>query len=775
MKKSKKTNLAARNKRKRTAQASMPWQEIYVNGMIRTDDNTYAVICTFDNVPYLSQTESEQRGIYGRYVSMLNGLSPNIGYQEVLYSRPVDREQLRKLMVPPTADTEYAADYRAVQERFCNEIAIDVTEKVYLLTLSYTCVTKLDNPYGVLCKAVSGLQTKYQAMGSNLRQLGAAEVLDVLYELYNPFAPKRMRGGAEVIDARDIIAPGDMEFKAKKVELGNACARVYTAWRFGGTVDDTFITDMLQTNARVTVTKHVEHVSKDIAIAGIQKRLKSLEGDRQTRLSRNKQSGENYIPLELDANIKHCRELIEALSGDEDLFRTTVLVGISARTDAELAEVDEYVVNKASEHYVTLKSVALRQEEALNSLYPFGINTTQTATQMLSSAVGALLPYSYPTFLDTNGIYYGKNVRTGEPVIVDRKRDKNSNGFIFGKSGGGKSFYAKLEISALLASPAHASDDVIVVDPDGEFVGLACANNDVSEVVRLSSGSSCVINPFDVSEFELKTYGSDAISNRVNYIVAFISALKGGDLTAIEKTLADRAASNCYKQYVAGDCEMPDLCMFDALLAGFSEAEAHTLRMYIERYVRGSVKLFTGQTNVNLDKKLTVFDLTLLGSELKDTGMIALLSLIWNRVYENHKSGKWTWIYFDELHRYYRQDNSLAGAEIERLYAEIRKYGGIVTSMTQHPQGVLASPAASSMLANSQFVVLFEQDDSNIDAMAERCKLNADQRRLLLAADTGEAVLRTMNSTMAVQLKYTRDNLVYRTITTDFKDKAVSV
>lgn len=776
LRKKKKTEKEAKHLKEaqplRTAQGSLPWKAVLGSGVIQTDKDSYTLICRFENAPYLSQTENEQQGIYERYISMLNGLSPQIRYQELIFNTPVNRARIDRLMVPDEGKTDFLRDYKATQKRFADEIAVDITEKEYYIALSYTATSKLDNPFSALTKAAAAIGTKLQAIGSGLTQLSAEQALEVLYRLYNPFSPATFKMPSGRVSIRDLIAPGDIDFKANCIRLGDALTKVFVVWGLGGTLDDTFVTDLLNNACRVTVSKHIEHVPKDKAIEQMQKRLRTLEADRQTRLKKNKQSGESYVPLKLETNIENCREIIGRLSGDEDLYRVAVIIGVSAKDEAELREACSLIVNKAAEHYVVIKPLSLQQEEAFDSLLPLGKSRIKANTLMLSSEVGVMTPFSYPVYLDENGIYYGKNLSSGEPIVIDRRRDKNSNGFIFGKSGSGKSFYAKLEIAALLAMPWFANDDIIAVDPDGEFIGLAHENPEESEVIRIASNSDTVINPFTLSDYELNAYGDGAINNRVHYILAFLSALKGQELTAIEKTVADRAVTACYRSYIAdGKAEMPTLVSFDAELEAMPEDEAHKLRLYIERYIKGSIKLFCGQTNIQTTKKLTVFDLTLLGGELKNTGMLALLTLIWDKVYDNYAKGRWTWLYFDELHRYYRDDNGLAAEQIERLYAEIRKFGGIVTSMTQHPKGVLASASASSMLANSQFVVLFEQDAENVDAMAERLKLNEQQKRRLVAGDRGEAVLRARNSTVALQLKFPSGNRVYDTITTDFKDR----
>ncbi len=751
----------------------LPFKEIYENGVIRVDNNTYALLLRFKNAPYLSQTEKEQEAIYERYKQLLNGLSPAIHYQELIYSRPIDRAELEGLMVPgqPTGN-DYLDDHGSTLQRFANDILVDVTEREYIAVLSVVVSEKnlTESPVSLLVKAAKALETKFYSLGSAAKILSAEEALTVFFQLNNPFSMVGFKASKKGRPYKEVISPGDISEKPKTLVMGEHKVRVYAAWSYGATLDDGFLTSLLHLNCRVAVSKHIVHLPKDKAIERVSNRLKTLEADRQDRLKKNRQSGESYVPLDLETNIENCRELLEKLNGDDNLFGVKLLVAAIAKNDKELAEVCGVLQNKAAEHYVQLKPLVLQQGEAWEGVLPLGTCKLKTETLMLTNELAVMLPFSTPGFVDKCGIYYGQNVNTGEPVIINRKNDKNSNAFIFGKSGSGKSFYGKLEITSLMTLPWCEYDEIIAVDPDGEFVSLATACGDRSEIVRLSSNSGAIVNPFDVSADEFKYYGDEAVNNRTHFVLSFLDAVKGSTLTAQEKTVADRTTTELYRRYLeSGKEQVPTLSDFDAELKKQPEEEARTLSLYIERYVRGSIKLFNGESTVMMDRKLTVFDLSQLGSELKDTGMLALLAAIWRKVFENFRKGSYTWIYFDELHRYYRTDNSLAAEEIERLYAEVRKFGGIVTSMTQHPAGVLASPTASSMLTNSQFVVLFEQDDTNVEAMADRMKLNENHRRLLLASDTGEAVLRARNSTIAVKLLYPKGK-VYDTITTDFKD-----
>ena len=184
---------------------------------------------------------------------------------------------------------------------------------------------------------------------------------------------------------------------------------------------------------------------------------------------------------------------------------------------------------------------------------------------------------------------------------------------------------------------------------------------------------------------------------------------------------------------------------------------AKNITVWLKRYVEGSVTLFAGEDNTNEDKdaRITVFDVHKLPSDLRNAAMVAMIERIEERMMQNKAKGKWTWVYIDEMHRYFDADrNPFAAERFARLYSEARKYGGIITGITQLPKAVLASRDGATMLSNSHFVVFSELDESNIEAISDLYELNEEHRRTLYSADVGQYVLRTHNAPIAVKLLY---------------------
>ena len=88
-----------------------------------------------------------------------------------------------------------------------------------------------------------------------------------------------------------------------------------------------------------------------------------------------------------------------------------------------------------------------------------------------------------------------------------------------------------------------------------------------------------------------------------------------------------------------------------------------------------------------------------LGEQLMPIGMLVTLDAIFNRVIQNWKSGKTTWVFADEFYLLFRYQYS--ADFFYHLWKRIRKYNGLVTGLTQNVEELLRSDTARLMLANS--------------------------------------------------------------------------
>ena len=71
--------------------------------------------------------------------------------------------------------------------------------------------------------------------------------------------------------------------------------------------------------------------------------------------------------------------------------------------------------------------------------------------------------------MDTGGIYFGENAISRNLILSDKSQLMNSNSFVLGVLGAGKSFITKELIVFLTLS---TEGDIIICDPEREYASL---------------------------------------------------------------------------------------------------------------------------------------------------------------------------------------------------------------------------------------------------------------------------------------------------------------
>ncbi len=743
----------------KTVQGSIPFTEYYENGIFRVSENTYAVVCRFTGNGYFSKTDSEQERKYRTYAKMLAELPEYIHYQEIVYNKPVNVEDYVAAIASKQDGyrDQYDEAFFSVQRRFAEQVEREISVKRYLATVS-TTVEDGETPFNKLFDAVDAIRRRFKEMGADLFILSPDEVFAELYHCYNPFGGEMQSIPPDIyrkgINVKDYIASDSMIMEKGRVRLGDALTQIYTVQSFGAEVTDRLIYSILNNNLPITAVKHIEHISKEAAIKTVKARLDELEQNRQKRLEKNARNHTTFIPIDLVRSIQGCEQLLDSLSGDDELIRQTIYITISAETEDELKTVAGRVQAAASACHATLRQLNVFLEKTFLSTLPMGQDYLMLHKLLLSSEAAVITPFSYESYFDAGGYFYGYNYSSQEPVVINRRLDKSSHGFVFGVTGAGKGIFVKNETSNHLYQPVAEKDRVIVIDASGEYVALAEAFGDCNVIEMEATTERAQLNPLYISPAQKELLGEHkARSSKVLYMIALLNQLKSGaGLTPGEKAIVDDVCIRCFRHGRNANLEM-----FYNFLQADSREEAKNMCSWLIRYVHGSVTLFAGK-NMSEDenkKKITLFSVKSLSGDLRDACMLAMLERIEEQIMENHRQGRWTWVYIEEMHRYFDGErNPYAAQRISRFFAEMRKFGAIITGITQLPRPVIESKEGSTMLSNSRFIVLSELDGDNIDAVAGAFALNEEQRRILSAPDVGQYVIRTHNSPMSVKLLY---------------------
>ena len=158
------------------------------------------------------------------------------------------------------------------------------------------------------------------------------------------------------------------------------------------------------------------------------------------------------------------------------------------------------------------------------------------------------------------------------------------------------------------------------------------------------------------------------------------------------------------------------------------------------------------------------YDIRELGEQLMPIGMLVTLDAIFNRVIQNWKRGKTTWVFADEFYLLFRYPYS--GDFFYRLWKRIRKYNGLVTGLTQNVEELLHSETARMMLANSEFLVMLNQSSTDRAELAKLLHISDTQLGYITNAAAGCGLIRCAGNIVPFENSFPRNTQLYKLMTT---------
>lgn len=239
-----------------------------------------------------------------------------------------------------------------------------------------------------------------------------------------------------------------------------------------------------------------------------------------------------------------------------------------------------------------------------------------------------------------------------------------------------------------------------------------------------------------------------------------------GGISAREKSILDRCTYDVYQEYIANGYQgqPPTLQDLYRSLLKQPEPEARGLALSSELFITGSLNTFAKPTNVNTRARIIAYDIRELGEQLMPIGMLVTLDAIFNRVIQNWKKGKTTWVFADEFYLLFRYQYS--ADFFYKLWKRIRKYNGLVTGLTQNVEELLCSDTARLMLANSEFLILLNQSKTDRDELASLLNISETQLGYITNVAAGCGLIRCAGNIVPFENSFPRSTRLYQLMTT---------
>ena len=762
-----------RGKQPATAQATIPYDRIWPDGICMADGSLYTKTVQYQDINYLLAQNEDKTAIFDGWCDFLNYFDSSIYLQLSFLNLTADGETFEQSIRIPSQDD----DFNEIREEYAKMLQDQLAKgnnglvRTKFLTFGIQADSiRLAKPR--LERLELDIMNNFKRLGVAAVSLDGKERLRLMHSIFHMDTQAKFRFEWDWLplsglSTKDFIAPSAFEFReGRRFRMGGKLGAACYLQILAPELPDRMLTDFLSMDNSLIATMHIQSVDQVAAIKQIKRKITELDRGKIEEQKKAVRSGYDMdiLPSDLATYGGEAKKLLQDLqSRNERMFLVTFLILNTADTKQQLDNTVLQAMGIAQKYNCALERLDFQQEKALVSSLPLGLNQIEIQRGLTTSATAIFVPFTTQELFQAGGeaLYYGLNPLSNNLIMVDRKRLKNPNGLILGTHGSGKSFSAKREIVNVFLI---TKDDIVICDQESEYSPLVDRLH--GQVIRISSTSTHYINPMDLN----LNYSEDEspLSLKSDFILSLCELIVGGrdGLKPIEKTVIDRAVRLVYRKYLADPRpeNMPILGDLHAVLQKQEEREAGRLATALEIYVSGSLNVFNHRTNVNINNRVVCYDIKDLGKQMKKLGMLIVQDQVWGRVTANRAEGRSTRYYIDEMHLLLKEEQT--AAYTVEIWKRFRKWSGMPTGITQNVKDLLASAEVENIFENSDFVYMLNQAGGDRQILAKQLNISPHQLSYVTQSGEGEGLLFYGNVILPFTDKFPKNTELYRIMTT---------
>ncbi len=695
------------------------------NGIICTRDHRYIKIIEVVPINFLLRSAREQKNIIYSFISYLK-ISP----VKIQFKVLTKRADLNKHTDIVRREMEQESDphCRILQEDYLDLIgkigSREATTRRFFIALEYEALGRRSS--NEEADAISSLQIAARTAVSYLKQCGN-EVLtpknedefttEVFYSILcrqtssDIPLPQRVQqvvasyvaAGKDTshIPSSEFYAPASLDFRHSRYMCIDGLYYSYLLIPSDGyrsQVPAGWISFLVNAGDGIDVDLFLSRQPKD--------RMFQKLGQ-QLRINRSKIRETNDTNTDfddLDGAIRSGYFLKEGMASNQDFYYMNLLITITAQTPEDLEWREREMKKLLISQDFNVSSCSFLQEQAFLSALPLVSIDKQlyerSKRNVLTRGAASCYPFTAYELCDDNGILLGVNKYNNSLVIVDIFNSmvyRNANIAIMGTSGAGKTFI--LQLMALRMR--RKGTQVFVIAPLKGHEFLRACRNTGGEFIQISPASRNCINVMEIRMVDKRMdelldgvpVERSELAAKVQQLHIFFSLLIP-DMNHEEKQLLDEALVKTYKfkgithdnatlidpNNPARYRTMPILGdLYDVLICA---PETRRMANILNRLVHGSASTFNQQTNVQLDNRYTVLDISELSGDLLPVGMFVALDYVWDKAKESRTVEKA--IFIDECWQLIGSTGNRVAAEfVLEIFKIIRGYGGSAICATQ--------------------------------------------------------------------------------------------
>ena len=751
-----------------------PVKAIDESGIFVLNNEKYSKLFKLSDINFAGVTDLEQKTIIINFSKVLNSINCRFSY--TVADEYVDESAFSKRILYKKRGDDMDMLCDAFNE-VINEKVTDAKQGLYqtiylTLTVEAKNIREAKNALASVEATLSStlIQIGINGMaGSSLEPVSLNERMQIWYNfthtgLHTNYKFDWQSCMKQNKDWIDIVSPESLVFYNDYFILnGNRYGRVMYISRHAQSLES----DTLSELAKINSTNYVTVNSELLDLSGYKQEIIRKHSSVGLRIENEKKRNRNNNDFLADASDKLLTEkdfLIELSrqveTGDDHFFNTTVLIAFLAKSYEEMVDITDQIEAIGGVKSFEVKKCFDKQREGLNSTFMFGVQEFKRVTNFSAPCQAMYMPFKTQELNDPDGTYYGINKLSQNPIIANRKLLDSFHGMILGKTRYGKSLFAKCEIISNRC--LHPEDQTLIIDPQNEYKGIAHAPGVNGTVVSFDTQKEVYVNPMDVN-FEDVDYATlqEIISEKTDFILTLLSSCMRRDIDAEEMGILNKVIEQVYSENYAmrkkinGESEqitefsVPSYMKKNEAVLPFASNLSHEeqerkyspmlqdvyqklkdmdddsiaqkLAAHMQIFVNGSLNLFNHRTNIDLNRKLIVFDISGIKQNLHVTCMLVMLEIVRSKIVQNFKQNNWTNVYIDEFHELL--GIPAVADHVIKLWKEVGKLHGSMTGITQNMTDLLNkspnSDKLAAILSNTEYFAMLNQSTIDRKKLAE--------------------------------------------------------
>ena len=778
-----KKTKAQRKKRDSATNAAdaIGYNQMYENGICEVEEGYYSETLRFDDITYQNARDDDQKVILAAMCDIYNYFPADTTVQFGVVNTPLRSDQLRdRRFYDPEAQEndvlkEDAETMNEVLAEKLSEGVSNIKRSRYL-----TIGIHADDPeeaYRRLTRINTDLTGNFEQIRCTVEPMSGIERLETIHSLLRP--GKKFSFSYDDLSfynpdsTKDFISPMSINFKpdgsSTYFKMDDMYCQVLVMRKYDSPLEDTVVAGLVNMPIPIEVSWYLQPIEKSKAINFVKQRRMWIDSEIIEEQKKAVQQGYDYsiLPSEVRYSREETEDLLQQLQGQQQhLFNFSGLIYTYADSPQKLTEQVLQILDVASSAGIQIETLEYRQRQGLNSILPLGLNHIEISRPFTTSEACIFVPFACQELEQDGGSWYYQNKLSQNLVFGNRANLASPVGFISGKTGSGKGFFAKNEIEGTLLSKPN--DQVIIFDRAGEYKLLV--EHAGGTYASFGVGLNAHLNPLGMDKRREEEDFGTQVAFKADAMIAQASAAANETMTVFseeERSIIQRCVENIFRYYRSGKLDhAPILSDFYDELNRQPEQLARNIALRYERFITGYSDFFNHETNLDLSARTVGLNFKEVPDSMLVFALISFCETVRNIMYRNFDAGRRTWLYIEEMESLFKYPSVLN--YFRRFANECRKFGMYLTGITQSTESMIRNQDANAIVKNSDFIMLLKQSKEDRDYWSNALGLSPQEISCIdEGAPRGWGLLVFGSARIPIKGEFPTDNHLYELFSTD--------